>query len=126
MSQYFSDREVACKCGKCDGKNHMDDIFMSRLDSLRAVYGAPIYLTSAYRCPAYNAEISSTGANGPHTTGMAVDIMVSGQHAHRIVKLAMAAGFTGIGVKQSGEYSSRFIHLDTLPMGNTRPRIWSY
>lgn len=125
MVNYFSDKELACKCGKCDSSNHMDPVFMDRLNELRAVYGAPMYLTSAYRCPEHNEAVGGA-PNSPHTKGIAVDVLVSGQHAHRLTKLAFKYGFTGIGVKQSGEYNSRFIHLDTAPMGNTRPRIWSY
>ncbi|MDC0529213.1 D-Ala-D-Ala carboxypeptidase family metallohydrolase [Gammaproteobacteria bacterium] len=126
MSKYFSDKELACKCGECSGENQMSPAFMERLDELRSEYGKPIILSSAYRCPAHNKKVSSTGENGPHTTGKAVDIKVSGQDAHRVTRIAFRLGFTGIGIKQSGRWQSRFIHVDTLSMGDTRPRVWSY
>jgi len=47
---------------------------------------------------------------------------VSRAQAHRLLVLACAAGFTGIGVAQKG--NGRFIHLDDLQEG--RPAVWSY
>lgn len=123
-NSYFSDKELACRCGKCDSSNKMDMVFMSKLNMLRLWYGKPIILSSAYRCPEYNKQVSTTGLNGPHTTGKAVDILVSGEDAYKIVELAFDFGFTGIGIKQLGDNNKRFIHLDTVPY--PRPRIWSY
>jgi hypothetical protein len=42
------------------------------------------------------------------------------------MRLALAKGFTGIGVQQKG--GGRFIHLDNLPNGpgQPRPTVWSY
>lgn len=123
MAKYFKELELRCKCG-CN-KNGMNDEFVKLLDKLRASYGKPIYLSSAYRCPEHNNRVSSTGYDGPHTTGKAVDILVSGYDAHTIVKLATALGFSGIGVNQKGPHNSRFIHLDQLD-SKLRPWIWSY
>ncbi len=98
--------------------------FMKSLESLRTIYGQPMKVTSAYRCPRHNAAVSSTGATGPHTTGCAVDVSIAGEAAYKLVALAVTMGFTGIGIKQSGPWPGRFIHLDTLT--DNRPRIWSY
>ena len=106
----------------------MDEDFMARLDKTREEYGSPMVVTSGYRCPEYNDEVSSTGRNGPHTTGKAVDISVSGEDAHRLLYYVMRNGFSGVGVKQAGDHKSRFIHVDTLSEeeSNTRPWLWSY
>jgi hypothetical protein len=41
------------------------------------------------------------------------------------LKYALNAGFTGIGVKQTGV--NRIIHLDTLTAPDyPRPTVWSY
>lgn len=126
MTNYFSDKELCCKCGNCDCSiTHMDANFMKRLNELRELYGKPIYLSSAYRCAEHNAYVRGV-PNSPHTRGIAVDIIVSGQDAYRIVKLALKLGFTGIGVKQFGKTKNRFIHLDLEPMSATRPALWSY
>lgn len=104
----------------------MDAKFMDRLELLRSAYGDQIKITSAYRSAEHNAEVSHTGAKGPHTTGRAVDIAVQGGSAHKLLKEALALGFTGIGIQQTG--GARFIHLDdlTLEDGFPRPMVWSY
>ena len=122
--QYFTDDELRCKGHNCcGGEVMMDATFMYKLDSMRRNAGFPFIVTSGYRCPDYNDKISSTGRDGPHTTGKAVDIAVRGTQAHTVLKLALASGITGVGVDQKGE--SRFIHLDSLTEG-TRPWVWSY
>ena len=103
----------------------MDQAFLVRLEQLRRAFGKPMRLSSAYRCPNYNARISKTGRDGPHTTGRAVDVLISGEDAYRLVQLALEHGFTGIGIAQRGPHERRFIHLDDLE-GPTRPWVWSY
>lgn len=100
--------------------------FMDKIEELRVRCGFPFLVTSAARCSAYNEKVSKTGAKGPHTTGRAIDIAVLGNRAWELVRVALEAGFTGIGVKQHG--SGRMIHLDDLPPAVDRPRpwIWSY
>ena len=123
---YFSDDELRCKCG-C-GKALMDEDFMRKLVSLRELAGFSFNLTSAYRCPMHNENVSHTGRDGPHTTGRAVDIALWGGQANWLIAHAGMHGMTGIGVKQKGHYSSRFIHVDDLPNEPNQPRpwVWSY
>lgn len=103
----------------------MDTQYLYMLNKLREEFGKPMIVSSGYRCPAYNARLSSSGRAGPHTTGKAVDIVVSGSDAHRLIGLAIKHGFSGIGVSQKGKMSRRFVHIDNL---NTalRPWVWSY
>ena len=84
-------------------------------------------VNSGARCQEYNAKISGTGLDGPHTKG-AADIGVSGAKALAVIAAAQAEGMTGIGVKQHGPYAGRFVHLDALPNadGQPRPHLWSY
>lgn len=121
--QYFTVEELQCRC--C-GQMHMDDEFMRHVVALRRELGFPFIVTSAYRCPAHNAVVSSTGASGPHTTGMAIDIAVSGRDALRLLEAALNTHyFTGAGIHQKG--NGRFIHLDALRGPEyPRPAIWSY
>jgi len=118
---YFTEKEMRCKCG-CNSVM-MNPAFMYKLDDMRRQAGFPFIVTSGYRCPAYNDRISSTGRDGPHTTGKAVDIAVQGNEAHTVLKLAMEHGMKGIGVSQKGD--SRFLHLDLLTEP-PRPNVWSY
>jgi uncharacterized protein YcbK (DUF882 family) len=122
MTRHFKNKELVCHCD-C-GQQHMKIGFMSLLESLRMAYDRPMIVTSAYRCSAHNADVSTTGRFGPHTTGQAIDIAVSGRNAHRLLSLALQFGFTGIGIQQRGD--NRFIHLDNLMLDHPRPWIWSY
>ena len=127
----FTLHEMACRGTDCQGTGvgcgtcEMVPAFMDLLQQIRNEYGKPMIVTSGYRCPAHNAKVSTTGKNGPHVLGEAVDIKVYGRDAHRLIKIAIAYGMTGIGVKQHGPHDGRFVHLDTL-QGETRPWIWSY
>lgn len=123
MTPHFSDDELRCKCG-CGLLPQRS--FMERIEKLRIQYGKPMTVTSAARCPEYNAKVSSTGLTGPHTTGRAIDLGLSRGDAYAVLRLALIAGFTGIGVAQKG--AGRFLHLDDLEQdeGQPRPTVWSY
>lgn len=118
--RHFKREHFACK--HC-GENKIADSLIDALDELRERCGFPLVVSSGYRCPEHNKNVSSTGANGPHTTGLAADLAVDRWRAFTLLRHAMAMPvFTGIGVNQKG--GGRFIHLDTLTEG--RPTIWSY
>ena len=119
MTPNFSNAELTCKCG-CGMLPRKD--FMAKVQKLRDELGFTLPVTSAARCPLHNAAVSATGRTGPHTTGRAIDIGVRGDRAVMLIKAALNAGFTGIGISQKG--ASRFIHLDDLAEG--RPNVWSY
>jgi len=123
-SKNFSDLELSCS--HCD-KNHFDQKTLDALQGLRDAMKKPLKLSSAYRCSVHNQNVSSSGPNGPHTTGQAIDILCSGKDAHEILSFAMIRSNTwkGIGISQKGKHSSRFIHLDTIEADN-RPWVWSY
>lgn len=123
MWKYFKKEEFACK--HC-GENLMQDEMIDKCDALREACNFPLRVTSGYRCPTHNQAVSTTGPNGPHTTGKSVDIGVSRHLAYIVLREAMKLGFTGIGVQQKG--AVRFIHLDILeePEHAPRPSVWSY
>lgn len=108
--------------------------FMDRLESLRGAVGFPIPVTSGYRAPSHPREAAKLSLSGAHTLGRAVDLAVSGYQALAVIRVALALGFTGVGVAQKGK--ARFIHLDDLPqivddeppylIIRPRPAIWSY
>ena len=97
---------------------------MIKLDNIREYLNFPLPVTSAYRCFKHNQVVSSTGVNGPHTTGRAVDIAIHGEKAFGLITAARQFGFTGIGMKQHGPHGSRYVHLDDLMIA--RPMIWTY
>lgn len=124
MTPHFSERELECKCG-CGALPSIR--FMSKVELVRVRHGKPMRVSSAKRCPDYNAKVSKTGRDGPHTKD-AIDFTSSGADALDIVRIAIEEGFSGIGVSQKGPHGIRFIHIDDLPdaLGQPRPTIWSY
>lgn len=125
--KFFTNEELKCKCGACSSSgDEMSDEFMRKIETLRVLLGFPFIVTSAYRCPAYNYDISNTGYNGPHTTGKAIDILVYGENAYNLMANSLLYRFNGIGVKQKGKLSSRFIHLDMTHRRTTNYTVWTY
>jgi uncharacterized protein YcbK (DUF882 family) len=120
---YFIEREFRCRCGQCH-RADMKAPFMEQLVGLRVAFNRPMVITSGFRCSAHNQRVSTTGVHGPHTTGLAADIQVSGPPAFDLIDLAIRQGFRGIGIAQKGPHIGRFIHLDLL----NRPErtLWSY
>jgi uncharacterized protein YcbK (DUF882 family) len=83
----------------------------------------PLNITSAFRCSTHNSNVSSTGENGPHTTGCAIDISVrDSQHRKELITY-FAPKVTGLGIAKS------FIHIDLLTEEDgfaARPNSWVY
>jgi uncharacterized protein YcbK (DUF882 family) len=101
--------------------------FLDKLEALRAAWGRPLIINSAYRTPEHNIAVATTGEAGPHTTGRAVDLACAGAEALELVRHALALGFTGVGVQQKD--AARYVHLDDLTPSDgfvTRPWLWSY
>jgi zinc D-Ala-D-Ala carboxypeptidase len=146
---YFADHEQWCKHCRQGG---LQPESLRRGNLLREIRNRPTALSSAYRCPVHNQNVSRTGPEGPHTTGQAMDVRCSGaaarevlfaavlvsaidaglltvQQAQQWLPLMLATGFTGIGVAQRGDHGARFIHLDDLADSQTsgpRPWVWTY
>ena len=124
MWNYFSVDELKCKgTDECE----MDEGFMEKLEALRHEFNEPMIVSSGYRHESYNQVIGGA-KNSPHLYGKAVDVVISGKSAYRLMKLAIQYGFTGIGVSQRGPHEKRFLHIDTMENSDTHPRpwIWSY
>jgi uncharacterized protein YcbK (DUF882 family) len=97
--------------------------FLDRLEALRMRVGFALPISSGYRSPSHNMDVSTTGDDGPHTTGEAADIRVNGMQALALLGAALQLGFLGIGISQKGPHGSRFIHVDTA---RDIPALWSY
>lgn len=131
----FSIKEMQCRGNLCNCSDlfHMDDLFMDKLQQARTAHGGPLLISSAYRCPLHNSQVSKTGLHGPHTTGCAADIQIFGENALRFLAIA-AMVFPRIGIQQKGDFNSRFIHVDSLTIQDNykdnisfvSPALWTY
>ncbi len=104
MAQFFSEKELACKC--C-GANGMKPVFLEMLDALRLAYNRPIILNSAFRCEKKNRETPGAAPDSQHLLGLAADIScVDSAERFLLVKLAFSLGFRGI------EIGADWVHVD--------------
>jgi len=85
----FSYAELQCKCG-CGG-NEMKPEFLNKLQAIRDEFQKPMRINSGFRCSNHDANVSSSkiAGKGPHTTGHAVDVGISGADALQLVELAV-------------------------------------
>jgi hypothetical protein len=113
---HFSPTELI---DRVDGSLVVVPAFLDLLESLRAQVGFPLPISSAYRTPAHNVEVSSTKSpTGAHTLGLAVDLAIAGSEprAYQVLKSAFALGFPGI------EACGDHLHLDCAPSQPNAPR----
>lgn len=130
ISPHFKKHELACRCcGKLPYENGVmseDDYHLrlvSPLEELRNAAGFPFIISSAYRCPLHNTRIGGSRTSR-HMDGTAVDILLYGERAFTLVRLASGLDWRGVGVSQhsSTPTSERYIHIDRRDV----PTIWSY
>lgn len=74
---YFSPSEFRCRCGHCNHSSYpttpLSKELRAYLDALRLAYGAPIVITSGWRCLSHN-RIVGGAAKSDHLSGIAADI----------------------------------------------------
>ena len=124
--QFFSEHEFACKCG-CN-TSPMGFRFLKVLDKIREDFAKPLTVSSGYRCSQHPVEARKK-TPGAHSTGLACDLLVHGQEALEVLRLALShPQIKGVGIQQKGQRNQRFIHLDAVDQGGhlARPNIWSY
>jgi len=114
LSEHFFLDEFACPCCR---RVMLCEYLFSRIVLLRNTLGKPIYITSAYRCPKYNARVKGD-SNSYHMKGLAVDIVVHDIPLPELYIIAKELGFTGIGIYPQ----KNFLHLDVRPGSYTEWR----
>ena len=87
------------------------------LDPIRRHYGAPIIVTSGYRCPALNTAVGGV-ANSHHIIGCAADITTGSIERNRVLfaliiemQAAHAIRFTQV----IAEMGYRWLHISYVP-----------
>lgn len=91
----------------------LDTAALDLLQRLRSAIRRPIYVTSAYRSVAHNANVGGAQTSF-HLSGRAFDITAPGYSPRGLAFQAQAIGFTGIGLY------ANFTHVDNGPV-----RTWT-
>lgn len=116
VSKNFKLSEVTCK--HC-GSHGMQKEFIDLLQQFRDFLGAPIVITSGYRCANHPVEAARKGKVGRHRMGVAVDFYSPGISLKDLYgKIIEFGRFLGVGVSLEGG----FIHCDRR---ETKAR-WKY
>lgn len=110
---HFKETEFACKhCGLLPRKG-INKILLAKLDHLRCAIGAPIIVSSGYRCAKHNANVGGV-ANSQHIKGTAADIICKSVSVEKLAAKAKEIGFDGIGIYPK----SGFVHVDCRSDGD--------
>ncbi len=107
LSKHFNKQEFACRCG-CDTPFKIDRALVHLLEAVRAHFGAPVEITSGFRCKDHNIAVGST-EKSQHRKGTAADIQVGRFKPRQVADFveSMMPGTGGVG-----RYST-FTHVDT-------------
>lgn len=108
MSNYFSRKELNCRCGNETCTTTVLDSVVARLNKARSTCSFGWVITSGGRCLEYNRSVGSKDTSS-HIKGLAVDIKFhSSYEKFMIIKALMDEGFTRIGINDV----LSFIHVD--------------
>ena len=135
----FWAEELDCKCnGSCGitWRNYDLD-FMGLIQYYRTQLNFPFNVSSGIRCNAYDDSLGGARAHTIQIDGRAyaVDIAISGMREYDLIDFVMRTHYSGnmqkpirgIGRKQHGPHSGRFVHLDSLPSRSDRRIVeWTY
>lgn len=111
LSEHFTVSEFLCKGSGCCTEGKIDDKLVEILKKIRDHFGKPVYISSAYRCPAWNKKVG--GVSGSyHLYGQAADIKVRDIAPAEVAKYAESIGVLGIGLYET-DADGHFVHVDT-------------
>lgn len=118
MNNYFNEDELECHC--CHTLK-ISPILLQRLNKLRELWGKPINVSAAYRCPKHNAEVCGS-PNSQHLIGNAADIYVGDvnkrdtKEYHKFYGFILGTRlFDGVGYYEEQE----FVHIDVRDYGKS-------
>lgn len=118
LSAHFNAKEFTCKCGICKGQKISAEL-IKRLERVREAYGAPITVTSGYRCANHQAALRKSGiqtavGTSSHERAEATDLF--GADMPKLLKL-LESEFKSIGL------ANTFYHVD---LRDDKIRRWTY
>ena len=114
LSTNFNSYEFRCGIGRgCSCNDTLIDLqLVEWLEQIRTHFGGrKITITSAYRCPSYNAATSGAATGSRHTKGEAVDFVVEGVAPRTVAAYCESIGILGIGLYET-QSDGYFVHID--------------
>ena len=103
LTDNFYRDEFACKCGCL--QSDISRKLVSLLQDVRDEYGFPIKVTSAVRCPEWNAKVEGSPTSS-HLEGLASDLFCEDAHLRYRLLNILFTKFKRIGVYKN------FFHVD--------------
>ena len=96
------------------------------LEPARLAFGAPIYITSGYRCPTLNKAVGGKPTS-QHLRGEAADLQVRGvDNLRKLYRLIKDHGVFDQLLYESNKAGVRWIHVSYKQSGNRRQAIDNY
>lgn len=92
VSSHFNLREFQCRC--C-GAVKLSALALEMLEEMRELWGAPVVITSGYRCERHNRAVGGV-PDSQHLSGTAADIYARPEDQEKLSVLAACAGFAEI------------------------------
>ena len=112
LSTNFNSTEFDCQGNGCCSKTTLDTKLVEYLQQIREHFGAPITISSGYRCAKHNQSVGGSSGSR-HTQGSAADIVVKGVAPAVVAKYAESLGILGIGLYEAKDCGDDFVHIDT-------------
>lgn len=96
------------------------------LEPARMAFGAPIFVTSGYRCPALNKAVGGKPTS-QHQYGEAADLQVQGvRNLKRLYKVIKDHGIFDQLLYETNQAGAKWIHVSYTSYGNRRQAIDNY
>lgn len=91
VTAHFLRSELACSCGCAVPERHRGSLetLASQLERIRAELGAPLLITSGYRCPDRNHAVGGAPLS-QHMLGKAADLLVPRMEGTALASVIMA------------------------------------
>ncbi|MFC1752415.1 DUF882 domain-containing protein [Thermoproteota archaeon] len=120
ISEHFSKRDFACKCGVCEATIRIGLGLIGGLELLRTLAGQRITIKKGFVCPG-SAESTSRHKKNYHTLGLAADITIDNKTLKEVVLLAeQVPEFKGIGLYPAEGY----VHIDVRKEEKSYLWVW--
>lgn len=129
--KYFKISEFLCRCGcqmPASVRSNIAALTDNTLDPAREAFGAPVDVTSGYRCAKHNAVVGGV-KNSQHQVGQAADLNAGTPYKN--LRLAQIIAQQGnfdqmiLYVDRATTLATRFIHVSYKASGQNRHKILS-